>query len=323
MLELSVGNLFSGATEVRREHDVVGRVGEFELNRVAEGDCLALIPRLPDASLDVVVTSPPYWGQRQSKGTGTEDDPRAYLRFLTEVFVALLPKLKDTGIIWINLGDSFNTPVNWGPDDWKYSSLGPDGNGFAATNAAYTKPRARRRAFIEASTAWLQYGNLLALPYRLIIALCDQGYLFRGEVIWRKKNPMPEGRCRRPHRHHEPIYLLAKREAHAFRIKPPVKSVWEFSNENIDGISHRSRFPEELPTRCIDSYGQAGQNVVVLDPFAGSGTTGIAALKLGCSFLGFEIDHDHVEMANSWLARVEQEVSSYLSWPGIAATRGG
>jgi DNA modification methylase len=169
----------------------------------------------------------------------------------------------------------------------------------------------------------LNYGNLLALPYRLVIALCDHGYLFRGEVIWRKKNPMPEGRCRRPHRHHESIYLLAKREDHAFRIKPPVKSVWEFASENIEGVSqvHRSRFPEELPKRCIDAYGRSGQDVIVCDPFAGSGTTGVAAIKLGCSFVGFEIDPKHVETANAWIARTKKELNGYLAWPGIPSTR--
>ena len=115
---------------------------------VLQGDCLDLIPMLPDASVDVVVTSPPYWGQRQSLGFGTEEDPRDYVESLKAVFTAILPKLKQGGIVWINLGDSYNTPINWGPKDHKYSSLGPDGNGFAPDNAAYTKPRFKRKAFI-------------------------------------------------------------------------------------------------------------------------------------------------------------------------------
>lgn len=289
------------------------KIYNFELNRVAEGDCLRLAPLLPDESVDVIITSPPYWGQRTSNGTGTEEDPRHYLGFLTDVFVALLPKLKATGILWVNLGDAYNTPVNWKSEDCQYSSLGPDKNGLPSNNSAYTKPRAKRRAFIEAETPWLQYGNFLALPYRLVIALCNAGYLFRGEVIWRKKNAMPEGRCRRPHRQHESIYLFARSERHFFRTKPPVKSVWEFSNEKVDGVVHRSRFPEELPKRCIEAYGQQGEDVLILDPFAGSGTTGAAARKLECSFLGFEIDARHVETANSWIVRVEEEFSPLFS----------
>jgi len=280
-------------------------LGPFQLNRAHEGDCLEQIPQLPDASIDVVVTSPPYWGQRHSKGIGVEADPRDYVKFLTDVFMGLLPKLKPGGVLWINIGDAYNTPVNWREDDRQFSTLGADKTGLPAHNSAYTKPRMKRKAFLEKNTTWLRYGNLLALPYRLVLALCDGGYLYRGEVIWHKKNPMPEGRCRRPHRHHEPIYLLAKDERHHFRVASPVKSVWEFANEKIDGLKHFSRFPEELPFRCIDAYGLTGEEVVVLDPFSGSGTTGIAALRLGCSYIGFEIDPEQVTASNERLAAIE------------------
>lgn len=279
-------------------------LGPFSTNRVFQGDCLDLIQQLPDESIDVLVTSPPYWGQRHSIGIGVENDPRDYLSLLTSVFTRALPKLKQDGIVYVNLGDAYNTPVNWRVDDRQYSSLGPDRIGLGEENSAYTKPRIKRKAFIDKDTGWLQYGNLLALPYRLVIALSDAGYVFRGEIIWRKKNPMPEGKCRRPHRHHESIYLLAKSDKHAFRVAPPVKSVWEFGNEKIDGEKHFSRFPEELPFRCIDAFGKTGEDVVVFDPFSGSGTTGVAALRLGCSYIGFEIDEDQVVASNKRLERL-------------------
>lgn len=296
------------------------RIGEFPLNTVVQGDCLELIPRLPDESIDVLVTSPPYWGQRISSGTGTEDDPRDYLKTLTKIFCTFLPKLKPQGVVWINLGDAYNTPVNWRLDDRKYSSLGPDGNGLADHNSAYIKPRAKRKAYMDKEAGWLTYGNLLALPNRLVIGLCDAGYIYRGEIIWRKKNPMPEGRCRRPHRQHEPIFLLARDEGHAFRVTPPVGSVWEFPSEKIDGPAHFSRFPEELPRRCIDAYGQVRPQTVVLDPFSGSGTTGIAALKLGCSYIGFEIDPVQVEASNERLHRLLQADVPLLRTSGMLAS---
>jgi DNA modification methylase len=295
-------------------------VGPFAINAVTEGDSLELLPRLPDASIDVLVTSPPYWGQRLSSGTGTEEDPRDYLAFLEAVFLAFLPKLKPQGIVWINLGDAFNTPVNWRLDDRQYSSLGADKNGLAPHNSAYTKPRAKRKAFIDPMAGWLQYGNLLALPNRLVIGLSEKGYIFRGEVIWKKRNPMPEGRCRRPHRQHEPVFLLARNEDHCFRVSPPVGSVWEFSNEKIDGLAHFSRFPEELPRRCIDAYGLLGPETVVLDPFSGSGTTGIAALRLGCSYIGFEIDTQQVGASNKRLRELEEMDVPQFRSNGIAAT---
>jgi DNA modification methylase len=293
-------------TPSNMEGNLVNLIGSYQANTVHQGNCLDLISFLPDQSVDVLVTSPPYWGQRNSPGAGTEDDPRDYVAFLARVFVAFLPKLKLQGLVWINLGDAYNTPVNWRLDDRKYSTLGAEKNGLADHNSAYTKPRAKRKAFVDRETKWLAYGNLLALPNRLVIALCDAGYLFRGELIWRKRNPMPEGRCRRPHRQHESIFLLARNENHCFRVTPPVGSVWDFANEKIAGPAHFSRFPEELPRRCIDAYGDLGPKTVVFDPFSGSGTTGVAALKLNCTYLGFEIDSQQVVASNERLREVEQ-----------------
>ncbi len=285
---------------------------------ILQGDCAELIPELPDQSIDVLVTSPPYWGQRTSGGTGVEVDPRDYVAALTRIFSAFRPKLKPQGLMWINIGDAYNTPVNWRLDDRVYSSLGPTGDGLDPNNSAYTKPRAQRKAFIEKGTPWLQYGNLLGLTYRLVTALSDAGFLFRGEVIWRKRNPMPEGRCRRPHRQHESIYLFAANEDHSFRVAPPVGSVWEFSNEKIDGLAHFSRFPEELPRRCIEAYGKVGPDVVVFDPFSGSGTTGIAALKLGCSYIGMEIDPQQVEASTERLRKVQFDDAPLLNYGATA-----
>jgi DNA modification methylase len=283
-----------------------GKVGPYLLNRVALGDCVELGAELPDESVDVLVTSPPYWGQRMSAGMGVEEDPREYVKRLVEIFRVFKPKVKHDGIVWINIGDAYNTPVNWRPDDRDYSSLGPGKSGLDGDNSAYIKPRARRKAYLrKADAPWLTYGNLLALPYRMAIGMCDDGWLLRGEVIWRKKNPMPEGRCRRPHRAHESIYLFATSEKHAFLTDPPVKSVWEFSNERMAGPAHYSRFPLELPRRCVSALGRRGKGVVVLDPFSGSGTTGLAALSLGCSYVGFEIDPEQVAASNARLAMAE------------------
>jgi len=285
--------------------DCQARLGCFNLNSVAIGDCLKLIPNLPDQSIDIVVTSPPYWGQRLDGGIGVIPDPRKYIQTLSEVFLAIHSKLKPHGILWINIGDAYNTPVNWRLEDYKYSSLGGQlKSQLKSNNSAFTKPRGKRRAFTDSSTNWLKYGNLLALPHRLIIELCDNGYIYRGEVIWRKRNPMPEGQARRPHRGHEAIYLFAKSERHNFRKKPPVSSLWEFGNDKIDGLPHFSRFPVALPKQCIAAYGMTGIDVVVLDPFTGSGSTGIAALESGCSFIGFEIDPAHARAANGRLAKV-------------------
>lgn len=271
-------------------------LGPWALDITHNADCLVGLRELPADCVDVVVTSPPYWGQRGNGGLGSEPDPRDYVKNLVTVLAEAMRCLKPSGTLWLNLGDSYNTPINWRESDHLYSSLGPTGSGLSATNSAYTKKRGRRRAFIDEGVGWLRYGNLLAIPYRVALALTDAGFLFRGEIVWEKSRPLPEGLCRRPHRRHEGIYIFARDERHAFRVKPPVGSVWRLVQKpNL--TRHCSTFPVDLPIQCIKASGQEGSGVIC-DPFMGSGTTGQAALMLGHRFVGFELDSATCKLAN-------------------------
>lgn len=284
-------------THAARSREVpLEMLGKWKLDTVHNVDCLSGLRAMPSDSLDAIVTSPPYWGQRGSAGLGTEADPRDYVSHLVAVLCEAMRCLAPSGTLWLNIGDSYNTPINWREDDHLYSSLGKEGAGLPSTNSAYTKKRGRRRAFIEKSVGWLRYGNLLAIPYRIVVAMTDAGFLFRGEVIWEKSRPLPEGICRRPHRRHEGIYIFAKDEKHGFRVKPPVGSVWRLvQTPNLS--SHSSTFPLDLPIQCIKAAGLEEPGIIC-DPFMGSGTTGKAAQSLGHRFLGFELDPDVCKLAN-------------------------
>ena len=275
------------------------KLGSWELNTVYNVDCSEGLRGIPSDTLDVVVTSPPYWGQRGSNGLGLEADPRDYVKHLVAILTETMRCLKPSGTLWLNIGDSYNTPINWREEDYTYSSLGPDGAGLSATNSAYTKNRGRRRAFIQKDVPWLQYGNLLAIPYRVVLGLCDDGWLFRGEVIWEKARPLPEGLCRRPHRRHEPIYIFAKSEQHSFQTKPSVGSIWKLV-QTPNQTPHCSTFPLDLPLQAIKAAGVTGRGIV-FDPFMGSGTTGKAALMLGHDYLGFELDSANCAVANEYI----------------------
>jgi DNA modification methylase len=281
------------------EHNMeAGRtIGPWRLNTVANIDCLTGFRQIPSDSIDVVVTSPPYWGQRGADGLGSEPDPRDYVKNLVEVLAQAMRCLKPEGTLWLNVGDAYNTPINWRETDHEYSSLGANGAGLPATNSAYTKKRGRRRAFIDRDAGWLQYGNLLAIPYRIVAAMSDLGFLFRGEVIWEKARPLPEGVCRRPHRKHEGIYIFAKDERHSFRVKPPVGSVWKLK-QTPNKLPHCSTFPLDLPIECISAAGIKIDRGIVCDPFMGSGTTGRAAVALGHDYIGFELDSAMATLAN-------------------------
>ncbi len=273
------------------------KLGGLTLNAVHNLDCLQGFKAMPDDCLDVIVTSPPYWGQRGADGLGSEADPREYVENLVAILAEGMRCLKPEGTLWLNVGDAYNTPINWREDDSKHSSLGKDGTGLPADNSAYTKNRGRRRAFIEKEAGWLQYGNLLALPYRIVGAMSGLSFLFRGEVIWAKARALPEGRCRRPHRKHEGIYIFAKDERHAFRVKPPVGSIWQLK-QTPNKLPHCSTFPIDLPLQCIDAAGINCENAVICDPFMGSGTTARAARQMGHDFIGFELDQAMCELAN-------------------------
>ena len=232
-------------------------LGPWSLDKTHNVDCLRGLRNLPSDCLDVVVTSPPYWGQRGNTGLGTEPDPRDYVRNLTAILAEAMRCIKPRGTLWLNIGDAYNTPINWRAKDHEYSSLGPSGIGLNPTNSAYTKNRGRRRAFLDKDTGWLQYGNLLAIPHRIVLAMSDSGFLFRGEIIWHKSRPLPEGRCRRPHRRHEGIYVFANDERHRFQVKPPVGSVWKLV-QVPNRTPHCSTFPLDLPLRCIQSAAVEG-----------------------------------------------------------------
>ena len=276
-----------------------GKLGRWALNAVHHVDCLIGLRDVPSNSIDVAVTSPPYWGQRGDNGLGAEADPRDYVKNLSMILCEVMRCLKPSGTLWLNVGDSYNTPINWSEKDYVYSSLGKDGNGFDKSNSIYTKNRGSRRACIRKGVPWLQYGNLLAIPYRIVMAMCDFGYLFRGEVIWDKSRPVPEGICRRPHRRHEGIYVFAKSERHSFRVKPPVGSIWKLL-QTPNCTAHCSTFPLDLPLQCIEAANLKAPGIV-LDPFMGSGTTGKAALQLGHAFLGFELSAEYCEIAKRYI----------------------
>ena len=284
-------------------------LGPWSLDKIHNADSLHALAKIPHDAIDLIVTSPPYWGQRGSAGLGSESDPRSYVEHLVTILVEAMRCMKPTGVLFLNLGDSYNTPINWRACDHRYSSLGKDGDGLKSTNSAYTKNRGRRRAFIDKEVGWLQYGNLLSIPYRVVIGMSDAGYLFRGEIIWHKTRPLPEGVCRRPHRHHEGIYLFAKSERHRFRTRLPVPSVWQLV-QSPNKTGHCSTFPVDLPLRCIDA-GELDAGSIVCDPFMGSGTTAEAAIMRGHHYLGFEIDVNICALANDRLRSVDVPLPTF------------
>ena len=161
-----------------------------------QGNCLDKITELEDNSIDCVVTSPPYWGLRDygvKEQLGLEPTYQKHIKNIVNIFQLLKPKLKDTATIWLNYGDCYATAKN----------------GRDASNVVGDDRTFRNKPFTTIQ-GLLKNKDLVMMPNRIAIALQDDGWYIRSEIIWHKPNPMPESIKDRPTSCHEKIWLITK-----------------------------------------------------------------------------------------------------------------
>ncbi len=181
--------------------------------RILVGDCRAELAKLPDASVNCVVTSPPYFGLRDygvDGQIGLEDTPDAFVAELVAVFREVRRVLRDDGTLWLNLGDSYASGAK-GSGGVGKSTLRMDGREEARriTSADESNSRAK---FSEPRklTCGLPDKNLIGVPWRVAFALQADGWYLRQDIIWSKPNPMPESVQDRCTKAHEYVFLLSK-----------------------------------------------------------------------------------------------------------------
>lgn len=159
-------------------------------------DVLDGLKSLPDNSVDLIVTSPPYWGLRDygvDGQIGLEKDFSEFLSKLIEIFTECHRVLKSSGNLYVNMGDSYS--AGGGDRKGHNSCVG----GTVDANA----PKKRARFNLPAK-------NLIGQPWRLAFALQDSGWILREDIIWAKGNPMPESVADRCTRAHEYIFHFTK-----------------------------------------------------------------------------------------------------------------
>lgn len=248
------------------------------------GDCIEQMRAMPDASINCCVTSPPYYWQRDyghELQIGHEDTPADYVARLVEVFREVRRVLSDDATVWLNLGDSY------------YNGNGqPKGSDPRSPSRDWIRRKAR-----PLDVAGLGYPkkSLLGMPWRVALALQDDGWTLRQEIIWCRETAFPEPSVKdRPHRQHETVFLLSKsRWYHFDRTALPEESVWHIGHERA-AIGHSAPFPAALVERCILAGCPAGGTV--LDPFGGSGTTAGVALKHGRNAVLCELNPDYAAL---------------------------
>ncbi len=176
--------------------------------RLLTGDARTVLAGLPEASVDCVVTSPPYWRQRDygvAGQLGLEDTIDAYVASLAAVFTQVHRVLKPTGTCWLNLGDSYTS----GQTGTRINSGTLNGR----SNASTTPRGAGRKDGLPAK-------NLAGIPWRVALALQERGWVLRSEIIWHKPNAIPESVTDRPARRHEHLFLLTRSPRYFFDLDP-------------------------------------------------------------------------------------------------------
>lgn len=292
------------------------------------GDALTVLRTLPAASVDCCVTSPPYYGLRDygvEGQIGAEESPAQYVARLVAVFGELRRVLADDGTLWLNLGDS-------------YARQGGAGRGAGSMlqgrkHGAAQEPANHRRRKPGVS---LPEKNLLGIPWRVALALQDDGWVLRRDIVWDKPNAMPESVTDRPSAAHEFVFLLAK-SAHYYYEADAVllPGTGEGARSGYAGATaggvDASRFggnpgstltagrdrvrlrsvwhvpTEPTPWAHFATMASAlaerctllGCRLggVVLDMFSGSGTTGFAATRHGRRYVGIDLNAEYLDLS--------------------------
>lgn len=246
------------------------------------------LARLPDALVDCVVTSPPYYWQRDydvAKQSGQEDDAGSYVDAIAGTLSEARRVLKPTGTAFVVLGDTY------------YSGRGQP-TGGDPKQVWRGVARARYRA-VDRPGFGVPRKSLLGMPWRVALALQADGWTLRSAITWRKPKPLAEPSVRdRPWTTTETIFLLVKSDRYHFdrRALGGEEDVWTIAAPNAKRrFRHAAPFPEALVERCLATGCPNGG--VVLDPYAGSGTTLAVAARRGSPSIGIELSAHYVRLA--------------------------
>jgi DNA modification methylase len=299
---------------------------------VINGNCRDVLSWFPSEHFDCVVTSPPYWGLRDygvDGQLGLEATMQEYIATMVDVFRDVRRVLKSHGTFWLNIGDTYAS-------SWACNRRNVIGSGSLESGKRADRP--------NRLSGGLKEKDLCMIPNRLAIALQDDGWFVRSEIIWHKPNPMPESVRDRPTNAHEKVWMLTKSDKYFFdreaakepgvvpagtkgakggkerfetpgvNARPPeykiydgkrnMRNVWQIQTRPFKG-AHFATMPVDLAERCI-SVG-CPQGGLVLDPFGGAGTTGVAAINSNRRAVLIELNADYVALATERLGNVVRD----------------
>ena len=297
------------------------------------GDAKQVLAQMPEDSVDCIVTSPPYYGLRDYGVVGQiglEETPQEYVTRLVSVFHEAARVLRDDGTLWLNLADSYaGSGKGRQGDGTRAACSGKQGTDRGSCAGRLTPAcrsfRAKsllgipwRVAFALIDDGWILRNNIIwhkrnAMPTSaadrlavkhedLFLLTRSERYRFdldaikvpatvqsEGSLTWDRDSDEPD-RPRQAYSQHR--RGRARSDTNPKMANPG--DVWDIPNQPFMG-AHFATFPEALPATCIQAGCRPGG--VVLDPFSGSGTTGLAALKSGCRYVGIDISRDYLDLS--------------------------
>ena len=248
---------------------------------------------------------------------GLEANPQDYVDAMVGIFKEVKRVLRKDGTLWLNLGDTYSTQ--------RWTKKGETKTDAQPMN----KMKDTHRSIAPIKESGLPDKNLVGIPWRVAFALQADGWYLRQDIIWHKPNPMPEPVTDRCTKSHEYMFLFSQSPKYYYNheaISEPAvyagddrgartdnrrgepmcnsisgatgemrnkRSVWSITTKPYKD-AHFAAFPEDLISPCILAGSKAGD--VILDPFAGSGTTGKVAINNGRKALLCELNPDYVNL---------------------------
>ena len=330
-------------------------------NKIFLGEALQVLKDLPKESIDMCITSPPYWSLRdyhvdgviwnEDKSCnhefiksfckkcnawrgqlGLEPNFDLYIKHLCDIFDEVKRVLKNEGTCWINLGDTY---AGSGVHSLKNANKGLEGR------------KIKEKAFPKKGQKpqWSKFPYpskcLLMIPLRFAIEMINRGWILRNVIIWHKSNAMPSPAKDRFTVDFEYVFFFSKskkyyfhqqREPHKDTSLKRLKYQWKGHREpmssyqsiDIKKMCHpdgrnkrcvwtiptsafRGKHFAVYPPSLIETPIKAGcpEQGIVLDPFMGSGTTALVALKQNKKFLGIELNPNYIEIAEKRIKSIK------------------
>ena len=320
------------------------------INKIICGDALSELKKIESESIDMCITSPPFFNLRDygiDGQIGLEKTWKEYIKKLIDIFDEVKRVLKKYGTCFVNLGDSYGTQSG--------TSMSKTYN----SKKTYLTNKASGDLLLKPKDKdW--HKCLMMIPERFGIAMIDQKWILRNKLVWIKRNAMPESVKDRWKRAHEYIFFFVKNKNYYFNldiIRTPHKLISikraEYEQgrnalgQNKSSIGDKSakygmparivklnpkgavppdfldiitncKMSESMnhyatyPTDLILPLVKVGypKGGIVLDPFMGSGTTALVAKKLGRNFIGIELNPDYCKIAEARIKEIPQSLFS-------------